>query len=143
MRWQVALGQRRITGGPLSSAPVGRSVERRAPQPRRRACTVLGAFAGIAAWQQSRMRHDHRLDDGDHRGRDGHEGQGVDASPDHAVNPGVLMIAPVVIAGDAGSVRVVDNTSSVMIPLVVLAVMCNAVRERCHRRGEAGREQDE
>jgi hypothetical protein len=37
---------------------------------------------------------------------------------------------------------VVRNTD-VVIALVVRTVMCNPVRERCHRGGEASREQNE
>jgi hypothetical protein len=87
-----------ITGAPIYSAPVGRSVERRAAKPGGRACTVLGALAGIATWQRSRMPDYRRLDDGSHWGRNGHEGQGVDASSDQAVDPRVLVIASVVFA---------------------------------------------
>jgi hypothetical protein len=89
------------------------------------------------------MRHHRRLDDRLYRGRYRQERRGVRASADHAVDPGVLMIAPVVFARDARSVWKVDDTSGVVITLIVLTVVCNAVRERCHWRGEAGREQDE
>lgn len=84
------------------------------------------------------------MDDSRRRwGRDEHERQRIDASADRPVDPRMLVVASVVFAGDAGAVRVVRNTADVVVALVVLTMMRNSVRERCHRSGEAGREQDE
>lgn len=83
------------------------------------------------------------MDDGRQRSRDEHERQCIDACADRAVDPGMLVVASIVFAGDAGSVHMARNTDDVVVALVVLTVMRNAVRQRCDRGGEAGREQDE
>ena len=83
------------------------------------------------------------MDDGRHRRRDERDRQGIDSAPNRRVDTGMLVIASIVVTGNTGFGRMVRDSRGVMMPLVMLTVMCNPVRERCHRGGYAGREQNE